>query len=170
MADADELLRDEYIAIHNTIEEFDSRALTIKAWSVTVSAVGLATAYIENEPSVLLIAVASAFVFWFVEGLWKASQSAYYPRIEAIERYFRSPGESKISPFQIAASRDEALEVMQKERRALGKMPWPHVSFPHLPIIVIGLLLYWAAPPTGVKTPNSPAGHSNQADASPPPS
>jgi len=35
------LLAQEYLQLQKTVEDFDARALTIKAWSVTFSAAGL---------------------------------------------------------------------------------------------------------------------------------
>lgn len=82
-------LLEEYLQLQKTVEEFDGKALTIKAWSVTLSSAGLVAAYFDNEPTVLLIAGGSALVFWLVEALWKANQNAFYSRIYEIEQAVR---------------------------------------------------------------------------------
>lgn len=66
--DINTLLSDEYLHLQRVIEEFDQRALTLKAWSVSFSAAGLGLAYSEREAAILLIAALSALVFWIVEG------------------------------------------------------------------------------------------------------
>ena len=53
MADdkAADYLAQEYLFLQKTVEDFDARALTIKAWSVTFSAAGLGFAYQQHNPS-----------------------------------------------------------------------------------------------------------------------
>ena len=86
----DERLTEEYLQLQKIVEEFDGKALTIKAWSVTLSAAGLVAAYVENSPEILLIAAGSAIVFWLIEALWKTNQNAFYSRIYQIEEAFRN--------------------------------------------------------------------------------
>src|SRR5436309_6004811 len=42
-----ELLKDEYL--HKTVDDFDQRTLTIKAWSVTTSMVGIAASFLHRD-------------------------------------------------------------------------------------------------------------------------
>ena len=86
------LLAHEYQLLQTSIENFDTRALTIKAWSVTFSAAGLTFAYQQKIPIILLVAAASAAAFWIVDTLWKVHQHAFYERVEQIEAIFRGPG------------------------------------------------------------------------------
>src|SRR3954471_1551257 len=97
----DELLAREYLELMKAVGEFDSRALTIKAWSVTFSAAGLTAAYVYDKPIILLIAALSALVFWVVEALWKISQRAHYPRMIEIEAHFADPAAHATPPFQV---------------------------------------------------------------------
>lgn len=160
--DREELLRDEYFQLQKTIEDFDGRTLTIKAWSVTFSAAGLGLAYQLSKPQLLLIAAASAWVFWLIEAAWKVHQRAFYRRIDQIEDWFAGreassrPGEGDPSrdgekgppaPLQIlnewrASYRNETwLELWVRPSFGLG------VIMPHVLITVAGLYLYFYEPP-----------------------
>ena len=80
-----DFLRQEYFQLQQTVESFDQRALTIKAWSVTFSMAGVATAFTNHNSSLLLVAAIASLLFWLIEGHWKLFQQAYYPRIREIE-------------------------------------------------------------------------------------
>jgi hypothetical protein len=84
------IAREEYFHLQKTVEEFDARALTIKAWSVTVSAAAVSAAYTEHQPILLAVGCATALLFWSVEVLWKLFQQAYYHRIAELEDAFES--------------------------------------------------------------------------------
>jgi hypothetical protein len=146
--DADEknsLLAQEYMQLQKVVEDYDQRVLTIKAWSVTFSAAGLATAYLQDEPLLLLIAALSALTFWIIEALWKTNQQAYYPRIKDIERYFGPAvsGETRdTSPFRIGVTWSASFRKTGKYWRATSIMLWPHVALPHLVVILAGLSMF----------------------------
>ena len=144
--DRRELLKEEYFAIQKFIEEFDARALTIKAWSVTLSAAGIVTAYIQSEARVLLIAAGSALVFWIVEALWKTNQQAFYDRSREIERFFAGR-EGDLPPLQITTSWSSSWRRRGGAAHAFRVMAWPHVYMPHLVVAAAGLALYLFAPP-----------------------
>jgi hypothetical protein len=146
------LLKDEYFQLQKVVEDYDLRALTIKAWSVTFSAAGLVTAYLQNARILLLIAALSALVFWIVEALWKTNQQAYYPRIWKIERHFRDAGTEKaeeIRPFAIGLSWGDSFRKEGSYWRSYRIMLWPHVALPHAVVAVVGVLLFFCWPPTG---------------------
>ncbi len=138
-------LAQEYLAIQRFTEDFDGRALTIKAWSVTFSAAGLGLAYVQHSPLILLTAGGSAIVFWLVEALWKVNQQAYYDRIFTIEDHF-AKGETTI-PFQIAKSWSAAFDRHNKYWFALRVMRWPHVALPHVLIVLASIALFFTVPP-----------------------
>lgn len=133
-------LQAEYLQLQKTIEEFDSRALTIKAWSVTFGLAAIAGAFASHSSVPLLVAATSAAIFWALEIQWKLFQTSYYVRSELIEAHFR--GETALHhPFQISTSwyttwkRKRATEPKRIAR-------WPHVALPHVVVLVIGLLLF----------------------------
>lgn len=142
----DDILVQEYLTLQKTVEDYDSKALTIKAWSVTLSAAGIVTAYIESNSTVLLIASLSALVFWLLEALWKANQQAYYPRILAIETHFADPTKN-VHPLGIGSSWSEAWRNKKGGIYSLRLMWWSHVMIPHIVIAVTGVALYVFAPP-----------------------
>ena len=153
---AAEYLAQEYLFLQKTVEEFDGRALTIKAWSVTFSSAGLGLAYQQHNPKLLLIAAGSALVFWIVESVWKYHQRAFYPRLFEIEQWFAARrGKDAVAPFQITTRwRSEFFG---------GKADWVHsednwwkahmvpfflgVMMPHLVVFAAGVALYFLAPP-----------------------
>ena len=137
----EKLLAQEYLQLQKTVEDFDARALTIKAWSVTFSAAWLGIAWQQDKPLLMLIAALSAATFWLVEAVWKIHQHAFYPRIEAIEDHFAGKGEA-IAPLQIARGWRDGYGSRQ------GWINWVKVPFllgvmlPHAVIVAAGLLLY----------------------------
>ncbi|EQA46249.1 hypothetical protein LEP1GSC050_0155 [Leptospira broomii serovar Hurstbridge str. 5399] len=136
----EELISQEYFHLHKTVEAFDSRGLTIKAWSVTLSMAGIGTAILESSYSILLLSAGSAFLFWIIEGLWKSFQYAYYLRIRMIEAYFSGENKS-LTPFQISTSWSNSWRA-GGWKRLLWILTWPHIFLPHLAIVLTGPLLY----------------------------
>jgi hypothetical protein len=142
-------LSKEYMRLQQVVEDFDSKALTIKAWSVTLSAAGIVTAFSQSKATILLIAAGSSIVFWLVEALWKQNQQAYYPRIKEIERAFTS-GDFSVAPYQIASSWSQAWTLGRRSRMTIFILCWPHVFLPHIVVAIAALvlfLLYAPVPP-----------------------
>jgi len=140
-----ELLTQEYLSLQKTVEEFDARALTIKAWSVTFSAAGLGLAYERHSRILLLIAAASALVFWLIEAMWKVNQQPFYRRIREIESHFR--GTQTTVPMQTATAWFAAFRARGRYAFTLRILSWPHVALPHVLIALAGVALYLARPP-----------------------
>ncbi|MCI5127469.1 MAG: hypothetical protein D3905_02455 [Candidatus Electrothrix sp. AS4_5] len=142
-----ELIAQEYIHLQGVIESFDSKALTIKAWSITFSLTSIAAAYTSKNANILLIASFSALLFWLLEGSWKTFQYAYYKRTGQIEEYFREE-RKELKPMQITVS---WYENWKKEgiKRLLRIMCWPHVALPHLIVFFAGLFLFYSASRSG---------------------
>jgi hypothetical protein len=151
-----QLLVQEYMQLQRTVEDFDARALTIKAWSVTFSAAGLALAYDKHNPQILLVASLSALVFWLTEAVWKIHQRAFYARIEAIEDYFNSGGMGVTPPLQIRRSWFASYRGPHSGVRWLRVPFHLGVALPHLVIVAAGLLLYAVDPPSQ-EPPTAPA-------------
>lgn len=133
-------LQAEYLHLQKVIEDFDGRALTIKAWSITFSLVALVGAFASHAAAVFLVSSISALLFWFIEGSWKTFQYVYYERSGDIEEYFRS--EKKIdAPFQIGTSWSRCWQSGGAARLKTILL-WPHVALPHVIVAVLGLLLF----------------------------
>jgi hypothetical protein len=102
------LLKDEYFHLQQVVEDFDQRGLTIKAWSVTTSMVGIGFAFErDNSPLLCLLAAGASLSFWLTEALWKSFQHCYYPRLWSIEKAFREPELSE-TPLQISTEWSKA--------------------------------------------------------------
>jgi hypothetical protein len=133
-------LQAEYFHLQKTVEDFDGKALTIKAWSITFSMAVLVGAFTSHAAPVLLIASAASLLFWVLEALWKSFQLGYYHRIEAIERHFRSPLQ-ELAPLQV----NEAWMERWRSTPAseVWEMAWwPHVALPHAAAVMGGVVVY----------------------------
>jgi len=133
-------LRTEYLHLQKTVEDFDSKALTIKAWSVTFSLAVLVGAFTSHSKLVMLVAAIASALFWFLEILWKSFQLGYYSRIKAIEAHFRGASD-QIAPHQICGS------WMARWRKTtwgeIFAMPsWPHIALPHCAVLLGGVGLF----------------------------
>ena len=136
-------LQAEYLHLQKAVEDMDGRAVTIKAWSITFSLAAVGGAFASKASNVLLLACASAVLFWWLEARWKTFQDAYYGRIEDIERHFR--GERALaSALQIRASWYENWKGGSR-RRLWQILAWPHVALPHAAVAGLALLLYGLA-------------------------
>jgi hypothetical protein len=156
--DPADLLSQEYLFLQKTIEEFDARALTIKAWSVSFSAAGLGFAYQQHNKVLLLVAAGSALAFWIVDAVWKYHQRAFYPRVFAIEDWFaRGAKDRAAAPFQVNTywqsefGRGLLGRIQSRETRSVWKayaIPFfVGVAMPHVCVVIAGVALYLFFPP-----------------------
>ena len=136
----DAALQAEYYQLQKTIEDFDGRVLTIKAWSVTFGLASVVGAFVSKAHLVFLIAAAGAALFWLLESFWKAFQLGYYARVHRLEAHFR--GEEHLdAPHQISAAWQEWWEG--ESWWILGRTAlWVHVALPHAFVVLCGLLCY----------------------------
>jgi hypothetical protein len=133
-------LKDEYLHLQKVIEDFDGRAVTIKAWSISFSMVGIGGALAAHAPLTLLVASLSAALFWLIEGFWKTFQDAYFERAYRIEEFFAGDGKDLV-PLQISRSWHSRWK-RSGTRRLWRIMSWPHVALPHAAVLLVGLVLY----------------------------
>ena len=142
-AQLDAALQTEYLHLQKTIEDFDGKAMTIKAWSVTFSFSVIVGAFASHAPAVLGVAAVSSLLFWFLETMWKSFQLGYYERAAQIEAHFRD--ESRLSaPHQIGASWMQRWRRMSWSEVARMSL-WPHVALPHAAAVLVGAGLLVAA-------------------------
>jgi len=135
-----ELLKSEYLHLQKVIEDFDGRAVTIKAWSISFSLVALVSAFASHAAPILLVASFSALLFWIIESFWKTFQYAYYDRAGDIEEFFRGDKRDLI-PLQIGVFWYKRWKSGGM-RRLIRIMGWPHVALPHALIFFVGLILF----------------------------
>lgn len=133
-------LQAEYLYLQKVIEDFDARALTIKAWSVTFSLSAIGGAFASNAREVLLVAALSALAFWFLEAMWKSFQIGYVERSLSIETHLRDPAPATVA-FQIGTA---WKAYWDRDGRIMWARTlwWPHVAFPHALVAFAGLLLF----------------------------
>ena len=147
-------LAQEYLALQKAVEDLDGRALTIKAWSVTFSAAAIGLAYVNTKPILLLVAAGSALVFWLVEAVWKYHQRAFYPRLFAIEAWFRDCYPAG-PPFQTLSSwRSEFaggwadwVDTRGKWWKGMLVPVFLGVMLPHAVVAVAAVALFYCKPP-----------------------
>ena len=138
-----DLAKSEYLQLQSFIDAFDSRAFSIKAWSVTFSLAAVGGAFASHAAPILLIAALSAILFWVVEAHWNVIKGAYYFRVKELESFFREEDESLV-PMQISSNwvlryrGKRPVEFFLAMRRL-------HVALPHFPIALISALLYCAS-------------------------
>lgn len=137
-----DLLKEEYFHIQNLVESFDSKALTIKAWSVTLSMTGIGISYMEDQPILLLLSGISALLFWFIETLWKTFQAAYYDRLELIEDYFAGTITKGVSSPRIHHAWSASWRPLKKPKNFMTIMKWSHVMLPHALVALAGIGLF----------------------------
>jgi hypothetical protein len=133
-------LKDEYLQLERSIEEFDGRALTIKAWSVTFSMVALVGSFAAHAPVGFLIAVFGSCLFWWIECMWKTFQYAFYERINLLEDFFAGKAK-RPAPFQIGRSwycRWSGLGF----KKMCCILCWPRVALPHAAVVFLGVTLF----------------------------
>lgn len=140
------ILKDEYLQVQKAIEDFDTRSLTIKAWSVSFSLVIMGGAFLSKQPLPFMIGGISALLFWYIEARWKTFQDAHYARSNELERYFYkgAAGGEKPYPLQIGHSWQKRWK--EESRGKLFKLAfWEHVALPHAFVFLTGVGLYAAA-------------------------
>jgi hypothetical protein len=141
----DRLLAEEYFLLQKRIEDFDTRLLTIKAWSVTFAAGAIGLAWQQASPRLLFVSAISAFAFWMIEAVVKSHQRAHHPRLDAIEDHFAGRGST--TPLQISKSWRATFFASGKIRRYLAHATYPNVYLPHVLVIATALGLFFLAPP-----------------------
>lgn len=127
------------------IEEYDSRALQIKGWSVTVSLAGMAAALVSKDVTAdlkamaFLVAAIASLAFWVIEFSWKRFQWSFYGRIREIEDAFVCGREAELPPLQI--SRAFSQSINKVKFADVFKPFYPFISLPHAPIAALGIYL-----------------------------
>jgi|SRR5271165_956870 len=147
------LLKEEYFQLQNAVEEFDQRGLTIKAWSVTTSMVGIATSFLYSDAVFLcLLSAFASLSFWITEAYWKYFQQCYYPCIREIEMALRAP-QHQIAPLQINTSWSKANAKYREDRFLIKILLWPQIMLPHVLVALVGFgIWFWRI--SGFKTPS----------------
>ena len=134
------LLQAEYFNLQSKISEYDSKALTIKTWSISFSLAAMVAAFSYRAPLALLLGSLSTLVFWVLEAHWKTFQYAFYKRAWQIEDFFEGKNVN-IIPLQIGKSFTQSL-LTQARKRFFKVLFWRHVFLPHVFIFIIGIIIF----------------------------
>ncbi len=135
------LLEKEYFHLQSVIENFDSKSLTIKAWSVTITgAIGVASAFAGNNIT-LLFAAAASLMFWLIDASWKVFQYANYRRITHIEEFMRGK-RKKLPSLQISRSWVASYQKGGK-KRFFRILFWPRVILPHGAMFILLVIIFF---------------------------
>lgn len=153
-------LKAEYLLLQGFYEDYDKRALSLKALSVPLLGAGLAVGLKEGGATVLWITVAVAAALWLLEATWKSFQYRHRRRIYQIERCYRSGRlKSAAPPFQIASSWRLAGKYYRRSPLAwLRILAQPFVMLPYVVILlaaVIGLVSLASRPEALIHSTNT---------------
>lgn len=138
-ATLNQFLRDEYLQLQKTIEDFDSKILNIKSWSAAFGSATIGASFATHNVWILIASILGGVCFWILETNWKTFQMAYYERNKKLERFFA--GEiTDLNPFQIA---ETWFPVWQSYRGRLYYTVawWRHVCLPHMVIVGFAVLV-----------------------------
>ncbi len=133
-------LEKEYFHLQTVVEEFDSKSLTIKAWSVTLASAIAGSSAFTKENIILLFAALVSLMFWFIDGYWKTFQYANYKRIKEIEAFMRGE-KNDLDNLQIGTSWGKSYHK-GGIRRLFKMLFWPHVFLPHGAMFLILSIIY----------------------------
>jgi len=136
-----EFLRQEYFHLQDTVESFDEKSLTIKAWSVTLSMAGIGAAFTAEVELLLLLSAGASMLFWLIDTSWKTFQQANYYRIREIENYMK--GDIPEEEFNTPAI-TTAWSAGWRKTNFLKIMFWHHVFLPHALVVIVGTSLWIA--------------------------
>ncbi len=136
------LLRDEYFHLQKTIEDFDSKSIAIKTWSISGSLVIIGAGLSDKGSKELFIVGAIAsLLFWYIEGNWKGFQQSFFYRIHQIEDYFVDSVKNPTVPLQISRNWSKSWNG-EFRKKIFQLMLWPGVMLPHILLFVGGICLY----------------------------
>lgn len=139
----DHLLKEEYFFLQKVVEDFDTKSITIKTWSVSGSLVLVGAGFSDKGGKELfLVGAIASMLFWFIEANWKGFQLSFHDRLEDIEKYFFNPASSSIRPLQLSGSWKRSWKTYYK-RRVWIIMWWPTVMLPHIIMFIGGIALYF---------------------------
>lgn len=122
-------LKDEYLFLQKTYEDYDGRAIIIKGWSATIGFAAIGGGFYQSK-YLWLFGALLALMFWGIEALWKSFQYMYETRIMLLERAFRMNSFAYLAPFQIYTFWGRKFQKNGFELRRnlnLGIVKFPHL-------------------------------------------
>jgi hypothetical protein len=144
MASSDDL-RAEYLLLQTLYEDYDKRALSLKAIAGPLLGAGVAAGLKEASDAILVATIAVALSLWLLEAIWKSFQYCLVARIERLEAWFRAePTEPVIAPFQIYATWSQSWLHYRRAASLAAIFVQPFVALPYVVLVAVagaGLIL-----------------------------
>lgn len=134
---ADDFEEKEYFELVKAVNDNDQRLFTVKGWGVTLSLVALGLGFQYRAYGFFLIAAASSFAFWIIEGAVKRHQMRYYPRMREIEvnRYV-ADGRSATSSPRMDFSWERAGDLLRGKATPNADITPPYLH-PRVQFVVV---------------------------------
>ncbi len=130
-------LQNEWVIIHGDIEKYEKFSLTIKLFSVLVSA--LLIAYVVDK----WVAVVLILVLWLQDGIWKTFQKRLEIRIVYIEQKLQNKTDKNSLAFQLYSQwEDKRQGVAELIKEYLINAAKPTVAYPYALLALLILFFY----------------------------
>ena len=130
----------EYRELEADIRQFTDNSMKTKNWSVTVSFVGILAAFIQQQPSILLLSAIVAAIFWVMDARWRSYLVCFIERQKEIERFFL--GEVQYMGPQINRSFDRTLSRMKEELSTWSFAKSSSIHIPHSLVAFVSIFAY----------------------------
>ncbi|MBC9175929.1 hypothetical protein [Pseudoroseomonas ludipueritiae] len=139
-------LREEWMLLQKQYEDFDQRALSLKALMTPLIGAGYAAGIAHTSKSIVVATIIVTACLWALETIWKTFQYCLTDRIKAIEEYFRSPERNlDFKPYQIYTSWGQVFDRDKHNWKLwCDRATQPFVLIPYAPMIVAGVLVMLA--------------------------
>jgi hypothetical protein len=132
--DAVDLLGQEWVALHNSYEQYERGGLLIKLSSLVAAVSG----WVLGLNETLLIGL--VLVLWLQEGIFRTFQTRLGQRIERVESLIQQGGADKTQAFQLhsdwLAGRKGGVALLAEYGASACR---PTVAFPHV-LVLLALL------------------------------
>lgn len=135
------ILKEEYFYLQKVIDDFDSKSMLIKSWSITYSLTAIGLAVFNKSIGILIVAFLSGICFWIVESFWKSFQFMNYKRIYDIENAISGNGNTDIFPLQISSAWISEWK-RSKKKKVINFFFKPYVALPHLLVCIVSLAIF----------------------------
>ncbi|MDT8757519.1 hypothetical protein MZO42_02310 [Sphingomonas psychrotolerans] len=139
MASSDDL-RAEYLLLQNMYEDYDKRALSLKAIAGPLLGAGVAAGLKEASAAILIASIAVALSLWLLEAIWKSFQYCLVARIERLEAWFRGETAGDIAPFQIYTAWGESWPLYRRSGNVARIAMQPFVALPYVVLVSVAAL------------------------------
>jgi hypothetical protein len=143
MAELRDELREEWLLLQKTYEEFDARALGLKGLATPLLGAGYAAGAENGSTAILVATMVVAACLWALETIWKTFQYGFAERIRALEAYFREPEAcADYKPYQVFYAWTRAYDAAKGDAGHWWRMATrPFVLLPYAPMLLAGAAL-----------------------------